>query len=185
MEYATKKSFVESLIKVSRSIPDIDVISQYTIGRHKFDAAIIANSEIKFCFEFDGLLHYTSTNQILTDNKLNKESGYFIVRWPYWLQPRKETLAWAFKNHCDFNLLNFVDGLNYPHGFVQESCVLPADFCSMGFSRFMRELKSLPVCVSEQVIFNLQERSFRETLRQEAEVAKISLKIIDAHLKNT
>ena len=89
--------------------------------------------------EFDGYQHYTDVdeyyNDILKDDTYIN-MGYKIVRIPYFVQLTTEVISHLFGITMEYKQI-------FPHGFiVDEGEVLPADFCSLGYERFLSDLKS-------------------------------------------
>lgn len=61
--------------------------------------------------------------------------GYRIVRIPYCVQLSHDTIEHLFGVGIDFEQV-------FPHGFiVDKNETLPADFCSLGYERFLRDIE--------------------------------------------
>jgi Protein of unknown function (DUF559) len=90
--------------------------------------------------EFDGDEHYRSAKKILGDEERDRalaSVGYRIVRIPYFVQLTRVVIATLFGEiairHGDF--------LNFPHGFIAKTVVMPANFCELGITRFESDLE--------------------------------------------
>jgi hypothetical protein len=90
--------------------------------------------------EFDGDEHYRSAKKILGDEERDRAltcAGYRTVRIPYFVQLKHVVIATLFGeiaiHHGDF--------LNFPHGFIAKTVVMPADFCELGITRFEADLE--------------------------------------------
>lgn len=114
--------------------------------------------KLKIIVEYNGYRHYTQAATIMADiekKKMYEDMGYMVVEWPYWVQPDMYTVPALFlqtgknfKQHfCDFH-----------QGFVTKKCVLPADFCSLGRTRFEYELSCLPTYTILQVLWSLENK---------------------------
>lgn len=95
----------------------------------------------RFAIEFDGPTHFTKTKTQIRDNNLKEYCKIYnitLIRIPYFIQIDDSVLGclfgWDFcKQH---NLLGKIISV-YPHGFIDEGCVLPADFNSYGTKLFL------------------------------------------------
>jgi hypothetical protein len=90
--------------------------------------------------EFDGDPHYRSAKTIIGDaerDSLFASLGYRVVRIPYFVQLTtpviKELFAGLTRDYSDF--------LDFPHGFIASTVVMPADFCELGLARFEDDLR--------------------------------------------
>ncbi len=166
-DYITESAFVKIL---QDSFDGYAVTPQFKLGRKRIDCVVSANDRILFGFEFDGFQHYTLCSQIYRDMDVRewfKTQGAYLVRWPYWLQPNSETIAWAFGEYAK-NIA--YEETMYPNGFIsrEPSCILPGDFCALGLERFKEEFNSLPPTTRLQVLDSLEARSTREAAAKEA-----------------
>ena len=98
------------------------------------------SERLRLIVEFDGDDHYRSAQRILGDEERDKtlvSVGYRVVRIPYFVQLTRVVIATLFgeiaTHHEDF--------LNFPHGFIADNVVMPADFCELGISRFEADLE--------------------------------------------
>lgn len=93
---------------------------------------------LKLIVEFDGSQHYTDVKWCYDDNEKDSaytNMGYRIVRVPYFVQLSKDTIEHLFGVSIEFKQV-------FPHGFiVDKNEVLPADFCSLGYERFLRDIE--------------------------------------------
>lgn len=95
------------------------------------------NDSTKTIVEFDGYLHYTSAKRIISDkikDELYINNGYHVIRIPYFVQLSEQVIYNLFEIDIDYKQ-------NYPHGFIDKTCILPADFCSLGIEKFKNDLK--------------------------------------------
>jgi hypothetical protein len=122
------------------------------VGRRRWDMTYQINGQIT-AVEFDGDEHYRHTLKIKADeekDKVAREHGYWVVRFPYWVQLTTETLAHYFGLSADVRQ-------DFPHGFITTK-IFPASFCELGLLRFERELYSLPMPVRNAVLASLRDR---------------------------
>lgn len=104
------------------------------IGRTRPD---FRNDVAKLIVEFDGSTHYTSAKRIVADkakDSAEAQAGYKVVRIPYFVQLSAQTIKLLFSIDVKWEQ-------TYQHGFIDKSCVLPADFCELGISKFKADLK--------------------------------------------
>ena len=59
--------------------------------------------------------------------------GYRIVRIPYFIQMTQELLHILFQQEFSYQQC-------YPHGFIDDNAVLPANFCELGIMQFHADL---------------------------------------------
>ena len=88
--------------------------------------------ELKMCVEFDGPDHFMKANVILADRNKNlklTETGYTLIRIPYFIQLNTETIKYFFNIRVSFNY-------NHNHGFISKNIVLPSSFCEQGIWKF-------------------------------------------------
>lgn len=93
---------------------------------------------LKLIVEFDGTQHYTDVKWCYDDKEKDDtytKMGYTIVRIPYFVQLSHDTIEHLFGVDIEFEQV-------FPHGFiVDKNEVLPADFCSLGYERFLRDIE--------------------------------------------
>lgn len=92
----------------------------------------------KLIIEFDGDTHYCKANRILTDAEKDEDYsalGYRIVRIPYFIQITDQVLKYIFGRSIEFKQV-------YPNGFIDPNAILPADFCELGISQFIKDLET-------------------------------------------
>jgi hypothetical protein len=124
---------------------------------HKFRPDFISHRK-KIVVEFDGYLHYTKAKTILDDmtkDAILLSDGYCVIRVPYFVQLDKRVmniLFGEFLEPFDFN--------NYPHGFVDQKAVLPADFCSLGVQRFKSDLEKFDY-IRDEILDSLKMKNLR------------------------
>jgi hypothetical protein len=113
-------------------------------------------TDIKFLVEFDGYYHYNDSKQQSRDIKKSnvaKQEGYELVRIPYFVQLNDDTLDHYF-DYC-INTDKFEIVCDFPHGFIDKKCRVPADFNMIGIERFNDELGCLDINVRNDIINSL------------------------------
>lgn len=111
--------------------------------------------ELKLIIEFDGYAHYTSASNIISDIEkdiLYKDAGYKVIRIPYFVQLNNSDIIKEV-----FNIDASVGFNEYQHGFIDEKCILPCDFCSLGIKKFLNDLIRFN-SVSNQIIDSLKTK---------------------------
>jgi hypothetical protein len=98
--------------------------------------------DVKYLVEFDGYFHYTSSKQQYNDSVKNHNAEleeYELVRIPYFIQLNNDTFPYYFPavDNSKFDIVN-----DFPHGFIDHSCRVPADFNIIGIQRYQGELNS-------------------------------------------
>lgn len=93
---------------------------------------------LKLIVEFDGAQHYTDVKWCYDDKEKDdayRNMGYRIVRVPYFVQLSHDTIEHLFGVNLEFEQV-------FPHGFiVDKNETLPADFCSLGYERFLHDIE--------------------------------------------
>lgn len=98
------------------------------------------SEKFKIIIQFDGFRHYSDPKQILKDmqdNTLFLSLNYQIIRIPYFIQLDELIIYKLFGNYTN----NIASLSNFPHGFVSNKALLPANFCELGLARFLHELE--------------------------------------------
>ena len=118
------------------------------------------NDELKLIIEFNGYQHYTKSKEIINDKnkkEFYESLGFKVIEWPYFIQPTPSTIYSLFnlKAECQFN--------NYPQGFIDKNCVLPADFCSLGIQRFLNELNLIDENTRKEIEDSLKQKELSLT----------------------
>jgi hypothetical protein len=115
------------------------------------------NDTLKLIVEFDGPRHFTESARIVKDYQndlLSKKSHYRVVRIPYFVQLETRTIKHYFNQ-------NYTLPQTFPHGFINDKIVLPADFCELGNYRYNDILcEKLPSEVSREVDKSLTDRAW-------------------------
>jgi hypothetical protein len=136
-----------------------EYLTEISVGqflRERVDATFVANQPIrdlgrrfrpdyhsevhKLVVEFDGDQHYRSARVILADVERDAfftENGFRVIRIPYFVQLSRVVIAHLFRDIA----YTTSDFLNFPHGFIASTVVMPADFCELGIARFEDDLK--------------------------------------------
>lgn len=134
-----KKYLTESsLIKFLRTL-DQDGICNKNFKPYKFRPDFVSE-KLKLVVEFDGYLHYTKSKTCLDDiekDSVFRNEDYSIIRIPYFVQLDHRVMNKLFGKYISETF----DYVHFPHGFVDEKAVLPADFCSLGIERFNEDLE--------------------------------------------
>ncbi len=120
------------------------------LGRNRPD---YRNGFYKTIVEFDGYAHYTSSKRIVSDrlkDKLYQENGYNVVHIPYFVQLSEKTISKLFSLNMEYEQ-------EYPHGFIDSKCVLPADFCYLGIRRFLEDLETFSE-IKREILISLVKK---------------------------
>ena len=110
--------------------------------------------ELKLIVEFDGYQHYTSAARILDDiikDKSEEAEGYKVIRIPYFVQPSSLTVKMLFGIASTYQQ-------QYPHGFIDKKCILPADYCQLGIDKFKTELDNKFSYIKSDIIASIEEK---------------------------
>ena len=94
----------------------------------------------KLVAKFDGDQHYRSSRVILGDIERDAfftENGFRVVRIPYFVQLSRAVITHLFRDIVHTT----GDFLNFPHGFISYTVVMPADFSELGIARFEDDLR--------------------------------------------
>jgi hypothetical protein len=93
----------------------------------------------RLIIEFDGDQHYRSAKHVIEDETRDQifiDAGYRVVRIPYFVQMTEPVIGGLFGDLVA-NRSPFKD---FPHGFIADTVVFPADFCELGVERFLADL---------------------------------------------
>ena len=120
------------------------------------------SDNLKFGVEFDGYQHYTSSRQILADErKLNlcKTCNIKLIRIPYFVQLSKDVIKLLF----DLDIKEFEQ--IYPHGFVSKksTMVYPADYCWLGIEKFKNDLEKFSI-IKKEIVDSLKNKNVDKRL---------------------
>ena len=110
------------------------------------------NDDLRLIIEFDGYNHYTTAKVALRDafkDTKERELGYQIVRWPYFVQISRESIKYFLNIDVEIEQI-------YQHGFIDEHCVLPADFCELGIKKFIDDFMKFPEVIKLDIISSLK-----------------------------
>jgi hypothetical protein len=97
------------------------------------------SEKYKLIVEFDGDQHYRSAKHVIEDktrDQILTDAGYRVIRIPYFVQMTEPIIGMLFGNHIT-NRDRFKD---FPHGFIADTVIFPADFCELGVARFLNDL---------------------------------------------
>ena len=135
--------------------PYLDELSLGQFLRGRLDLEIVSNALVpgvvrrfrpdyrserhKLIVEFDGDQHYRSAKHVINDKVRDQiliEAGYRVARVPYFVQMTAPVIGQLFGTLVS-NQECFKD---FPHGFIADTVVFPADFCELGVERFLEDL---------------------------------------------
>ena len=122
--------------------------------------------ELNLVIEFDGYQHYTKASIAINDlkktdiyskyNLVQITIPYFVqldqIAFDFFIKSKLETIGIQVEYKPEYNKYN------YPHGFIDEKAVLPADFCSLGILRFCTELEIFPCEIVDQIKQSLLDK---------------------------
>jgi hypothetical protein len=111
------------------------------------------SESLKLVIEFNGYNHYTNPKRIIDDfKKYDKiiELGYKVIVIPYFVQISSEMIKFYFNKDIKIKQ-------NYPNGFIDKKATLPSFYCTLGVKRFIKELKSLPNKIRNDIIKSLKD----------------------------
>lgn len=121
------------------------------------------SEKFKFVVEFDGFRHYQNTGVVLDDYLKTEEMsnlGDKVIRIPYFVQLSSQVVRNLFGaftgDHSPF--------LDYPHGFISDKALLPADFCEVGLLRFHQDLEDFNDTLGKQNTSHLIVKSLRDLI---------------------
>lgn len=125
--------------------------------------------DLKLILEYDGPRHYTQSSTAVRDEYkkiIYQQYGYNLISIPYYVQLDDIIIRQLFKNYI--NEMSSVETYNdYPHGFISDKVILPADFCSLGVHRFRQELDGIFCCIKEQILDSLNNKVTKKRTRAE------------------
>jgi len=104
--------------------------------------------------EFDGDQHYRSAKHVIEDkarDQILADAGYRIIRVPYFVQMTEPVIGHLFGNLIT-NRARFKD---FPHGFITDAVVFPADFCELGIERFLADLSRF-AAIRDDILASLE-----------------------------
>lgn len=123
--------------------------------RERLDAEILSNARVptiarlfrpdyrserhKLIVEFDGDQHYRSAKHVIEDKKRDQiltDAGYSVIRVPYFVQMTEPVIGLLFGDR----IADRERFKEFPHGFISDAVVFPADFCELGVARFLTDL---------------------------------------------
>lgn len=154
MNYLTEESLSEFLIKAfpyETFIRNKKVNESGINGRPDFRSITS-----KIIVEFNGYRHYSQSSVILADEtKRNAYAKlcYKVIEIPYFVQLSTYTVKELFDITLNINQ-------TFPHGFISDTAMLPADFCFLGIERFKSDLERLPLIKKD--IANSLENKIKE-----------------------
>ena len=132
--YLTEKLLGAMLTNI---FPGVEIIHNKIFRPHRFRPDYYLPSK-NIVIEFDGYHHYTQSNIIISDRNKDfilAEEGINVIRIPYFIQIDSTIIKDLFG-------VDYIIDNPYPHGFIDDKALLPADFCSMGVDRFINDLNT-------------------------------------------
>lgn len=116
--------------------------------------------DINLMIEYDGPRHYMQSKTVLRDvfkRQIYKNHGYDLISIPYFVQLDNVVINNLFKDYTKY--MNSVETFNdYPHGFISEKVLLPAEFCSLGVKRFLDELSTSLISVKHDILTSMNNK---------------------------
>ena len=154
--YLTQQK-LEEILKNEDSLVFLEKEFPVPGTRLRFDFLVrFKDSQTTIAVEFNGYQHYTDAKAIHRDAKkhlIAREQGFVLVNIPYFVQMTNESFEHYFGCKPLTDIIQ-----NYPHGFIDNKAVLPANFCEVGVDRFGNELFLLPDPIKNQVWKSLSDK---------------------------
>lgn len=150
--YLTEKNLGESLHKIFNS----PFSNNVPFGKYRIDWY---NSQLSLAVEFDGYWHYNNSMTQYRDamkDKLLSSVGVTCIRIPYFIQLSTDTINSIFLLKGKYSDQWTQE---YPHGFINNKALLPADFNELGIQKFITDLNRIQSNVRNQIIISLIERA--------------------------
>lgn len=119
------------------------------------------NDELKLIVEFDGVRHFTESKRIISDierDLICYKLGYTVIRIPYFISISSESIKYFFDK-----TINYLQ--SFPHGFINKNIILPANFCYLGYIKFIRILYTLPKTIYNDIQLSLINKIENEKLK--------------------
>jgi len=139
-----------SLERFLRERLDPDVIRDKTVpdlpNRFRPD---FRSQALKIIVEYDGDQHYRQAAKILKDRERDvilSNAGYRVIRIPYFVQLTGPVIRLLFGSA----IADTRDFKSFPHGFIAQTVVFPADFCELGVQRFLADLTRFG-CIADDI----------------------------------
>jgi hypothetical protein len=178
--YLTEKKLGESLQEL---YPGVEWIHNKVVP----DSGIrsrpdFRSEELKLIVEYNGHLHFTLAKSCLNDirkSTVYTEMGYKVVEIPYFIQLCPCVIASLFEERTP-EAVNSVVPTDFPNGFITDSCVLPADFCTAGLFIFSLMLKNRLSHVAGEVFKSLEDKV---KTTEEVLVHPIGFKTLEDYIK--
>lgn len=125
--------------------------------------------DLKLIVEYDGPRHYTQSSTILRDGykkEMYSKHGYKLINIPYFVQLDERVIRLLFGEYREY--MNSMEAYNsYPHGFISPKVLLPADFCSIGATRFVNQIDTTFSPIKEDIIKSLESKINNKRTRHE------------------
>lgn len=151
MKYLTENTMLE---KIEHVFPDTEIIRNRKIQNSKCNGRPdFYLPETDLVIEFDGYLHYSNVATMLRDVEKDQrysDIGIKVVRIPYFIQWSKELIL------QEFNIVSDVKQ-TYPHGFIDDKAMLPANFCELGIEKFQKDLNHFKFA-KDSILKSIQDK---------------------------
>lgn len=143
--YLTEKLLGEALVKI---FPNHEFIHNRKVPNSNINnRPDFRNDDLMLIIEFDGNRHFQNFHCMQMDRKKDIEyeaMGYAVVRIPYFVQLSSDTIFHYFNIHMNWEQ-------EYPHGFIDSKAVIPTDFSSTGYDKYMWNVLDLPSDIIEDI----------------------------------
>ncbi len=177
-EYLTESGVEELLNKI---YPTVEFIRNRKVPNSKIShRPDYRSDELMLIVEFDGYQHYSNTKTQMNDalkRTIYSNMGYKIVNIPYFIQPSTESIKFLFGKDVEYEQ-------KYPHGFVDDAAMLPADFNSLGVRLFRNQISDLIANSYEDIALDIFESLMHKILidgKDILEVLPCTLKNFETH----
>lgn len=157
-DFLTERKSGESLPLIFKK----EFINNFPIGKYRADWF---NPDLLLSVEFDGYRHYndslTQHRDKLKDSFLDS-IGVKCIRIPYFIQLSQDTI-----NSLLLFEGSFTDDWpqEYPHGFIEKTALLPADFNEFGVYRFISDMNRVSIRIRKEIINSLLDRANQVKLK--------------------
>lgn len=161
---------------MNETAPEKPYLEERSLGRflrERLDPDIIANQQVpgvsrrfrpdyrseryRVIVEFDGDQHYQRAVHVIEDARRDTvlaDAGYRVIRIPYFVQLTAPVI-WRLFGDQIADSSPFKD---FPHGFIANTVIFPADFCELGIARFERDLNQF-ACIESDIMDSLARAS--------------------------
>lgn len=154
--YLIEKKLGEVLSEII-NLDKYEIRKQYRVNKQRCDFMLVDTETNKpmIAYEFDGPQHYQSSHAFSLDREKDsavRELGAILIRVPYFVQLREDTLDYFFPN------IDLTSTVEYPHGFIDRKAPLPTTFTDEGLHFFCHQLSTMPESVGLQIWNSMVEK---------------------------